>query len=735
MTSGGGGPGEAIGAISGELVVLALVVLYLIRLYASPGVSLDVKVSVFAAWLLGFAGILLLPYDISLATSSASASASAPVLVTWKLIYWATFVLAWLVLPLQHDFHRSGHFKSAAKLKEAVRRNLVFYASVGALGIVYVVYMLATNARNSVAQVVGFLMACGNTYGVLLLCFFMGNGLVGLPIRLWQLGDNETELHRLYLQATVVEGRYQEARFALEDCEVEVGRFVQRVSSTVSPGTASKLELLKHANMLEKVASSFDFPVRSTSRSGRARSISSGGGGGGGGDASSVPVVDDESASDATNMALFQQHLVDLNARLKGAQFMALVSLKRWLMLCKRAKALDSLALVQMPLSSSGGGAGAGAGAGGIFSQLMQSCGGSSSSGSGGVGSARQKAKSVAVKVISVCCFLLSAVIIWSELVMASSLHSPIALMLGLYNGIDGGGTASPVFVQTLTFLTLAYMSICAYWSLFRINMFGLEYTLQSPQLSAPAALIVNAEYFCRMQFSLGFNFLLILNAHEAVDHTTFRSLMANMEIVPIFGSSFTVYVPIAMVIVSIATLFNGYGYCLKMVGIEPEESLAASSLSACLYGTAAQLDPDDEERLSTGKKLVRAEWRTQEGQEKQQQQQQQEQQQQHGAADGMGGATVSPMMAGSARRVAIEMPTRSQRLEPKLGYADLNVTDHDDDYDDEGRGRGRGVGGGGSRLGGGATIQLPQPHRQRLESWGLGEDDQEDEEQPTGRY
>ena len=42
-------------------------------------------------------------------------------------------------------------------------------------------------------------MAMGNTYGVLLIICLMGNGLVALPRRLWQLGNAEGELIRLYL--------------------------------------------------------------------------------------------------------------------------------------------------------------------------------------------------------------------------------------------------------------------------------------------------------------------------------------------------------------------------------------------------------------------------------------------------------------------------------------------------------------------------------------------------------
>jgi hypothetical protein len=43
------------------------------------------------------------------------------------------------------------------------------------------------------------MMAMGNTYGVLLITVLMGNGLVGLPKRLWIMGNSDEELQRLYI--------------------------------------------------------------------------------------------------------------------------------------------------------------------------------------------------------------------------------------------------------------------------------------------------------------------------------------------------------------------------------------------------------------------------------------------------------------------------------------------------------------------------------------------------------
>ena len=111
----------------------------------------------------------------------------------------------------------------------------------------------------------------------------------------------------------------------------------------------------------------------------------------------------------------------------------------------------------------------------------------------------------------SVICGLVSLTILWSELFMAAHWSSPVGYMMGAYSPQTD---VNSVVIQAVSFLALSYMSICTYWSLFRLNL-GWAYTLQGPQLSPPASLIFNGEYFSRLQFALGYNFLMLLNVPE----------------------------------------------------------------------------------------------------------------------------------------------------------------------------------------------------------------------------
>ena len=91
-----------------------------------PLVKKDVIISVYLSWVLGFAGILLLPYDISVAiveSPSGKDYNNSDLLDVWRFVYWSTFILAWLILPIQMEYHNSGHFTFLEKVGIFLLRN------------------------------------------------------------------------------------------------------------------------------------------------------------------------------------------------------------------------------------------------------------------------------------------------------------------------------------------------------------------------------------------------------------------------------------------------------------------------------------------------------------------------------------------------------------------------------------------------------------------------------------
>ena len=73
-----------------EFIILAVVCLVLIRYFSAAVVTYDVAVVVYLSWVLGFAGILLLPYDLSMAIvdTDHGNKLNNYLVNVWNFIYW-----------------------------------------------------------------------------------------------------------------------------------------------------------------------------------------------------------------------------------------------------------------------------------------------------------------------------------------------------------------------------------------------------------------------------------------------------------------------------------------------------------------------------------------------------------------------------------------------------------------------------------------------------------------------
>jgi hypothetical protein len=125
-----------------------------------------------------------------------------------------------------------------------------------------------------------------------------------------------------------------------------------------------------------------------------------------------------------------------------------------------------------------------------------------------------------------------------------------------------------PQIAEIWTFSILIYLIVCSYWSLFTMRMFG-KFALRAHQNSSDLCLITSAIYQSRVQFSLSFNFLLLLNQHQITKRTAFHHFFQEIQVVHFFGTEFSVYAPILMIILAGFTLTNGYAHVMKNIGIE----------------------------------------------------------------------------------------------------------------------------------------------------------------------
>jgi hypothetical protein len=169
-----------------SICTLAAAVAVVLWYFRAPNVHLPLSLFIFTSWMLGISGLVLLPVDIAQSVSHAqTAEAKATIATLWHIVYWSTFVLSWVVLPTMLQFFMAGDFTFRDRLVSALRENIRFYLICAGLGVVIIIFALASNM--SPKDVLGFLIAYGNTYGMLLIILLLGNGLVALPRRLWEV--------------------------------------------------------------------------------------------------------------------------------------------------------------------------------------------------------------------------------------------------------------------------------------------------------------------------------------------------------------------------------------------------------------------------------------------------------------------------------------------------------------------------------------------------------------------
>ncbi len=70
-----------------EVLCMLSLVVYLVRYYKSSAVTIDVTIVTFISWALGFAGTILLPFDMAV-TLSTSEVENRSLFPLWQAIYW-----------------------------------------------------------------------------------------------------------------------------------------------------------------------------------------------------------------------------------------------------------------------------------------------------------------------------------------------------------------------------------------------------------------------------------------------------------------------------------------------------------------------------------------------------------------------------------------------------------------------------------------------------------------------
>lgn len=153
-------------------------------------------------------GTLLLPLDVAMYPKGRVALNDA-IRYSWNSLYWLTFVLAWIVLPISSAIFRSERFGVKRRVVHAVTGEAKFYV-LGFLVAMIFFFVVYVSGKVTIMtdKVVPVVMAVGNAYGLALVVACLGRGLVRVPLYLWRCNDSHDRVKRLENDASQQYERY-----------------------------------------------------------------------------------------------------------------------------------------------------------------------------------------------------------------------------------------------------------------------------------------------------------------------------------------------------------------------------------------------------------------------------------------------------------------------------------------------------------------------------------------------
>ncbi|XP_019722680.1 LMBR1 domain-containing protein 2-B-like isoform X7 [Hippocampus comes] len=143
--------------------------------------------------------------------------------VFWRVVYWTSQFLTWLLLPFMQSYARSGAFSLVGKVKAAIVENAIYYGSYLLIFIFLVIYVVAHPKWRltwTEFQTIGITAA--NTWGLFLLVLLLGYGLVEIPRSYWLSSCHAHLLAKTYFKVAKMASEKASAEENLADVMEEV---------------------------------------------------------------------------------------------------------------------------------------------------------------------------------------------------------------------------------------------------------------------------------------------------------------------------------------------------------------------------------------------------------------------------------------------------------------------------------------------------------------------------------
>ncbi|XP_045141002.1 G-protein coupled receptor-associated protein LMBRD2 isoform X5 [Echinops telfairi] len=173
-------------------------------------------------------------------------------------------------------------------------------------------------------------------------------------------------------------------------------------------------------------------------------------------------------------------------------------------------------------------------------------------------------------RILAVILSIFSVIVVWSECTFFST--RPVLSLFAVFIQL-AENTYNYIYIEIACFLSIFFLSICVYSTVFRIRVFNYYYLASHHQTDA-YSLLFSGMLFCRLTPPLCLNFLGLTHMDSSISHqntqpTAYTSIMGSMKVLSFIADGFYIYYPMLVVILCIATYFSLGTRCLNLLGFQ----------------------------------------------------------------------------------------------------------------------------------------------------------------------
>ena len=201
-----------------EVAICFVITICLLYYYARKNINPVVIITAFLTWFLNLVLIVLLLFDIYYTQTNEGMNNKMPYITEniitygYNIIYWSTFLLGWIFIPLMQSYEDSGEFTKIEKLKSSLKENLIFYSVLLVISIFLIVF---TIIKFGIDKTLILLKDGSLIFGLVFFFFLLSYSLIKYPKTLYFKLNNSKQIQYHEWRAIKFFDRLDEDKFDL----------------------------------------------------------------------------------------------------------------------------------------------------------------------------------------------------------------------------------------------------------------------------------------------------------------------------------------------------------------------------------------------------------------------------------------------------------------------------------------------------------------------------------------